>query len=72
MPKMTGKDATIQLRKFEYTGIIVGLTGNVLEEDLEEFSKAGCDEVITKPLDVMELKRTLQSLGLVLPNKDFK
>jgi CheY-like chemotaxis protein len=69
MPVMTGREATRQLRAMGYNGIIVGVTGNVLIEDLEEFSQAGCNEVITKPLDPPELKRTLHSLGLSVPNK---
>ena len=47
------------------------LTGNVLVEDLEEFRESGCDEVITKPLDVPELRRTPISLGLTTPKKDM-
>ena len=71
MPVMTGKEATEILRSMRYSGLIVGLTGNILEEDLEEFSKAGCNEVITKPLDVPELRRTLISLGLSIPSKNI-
>lgn len=69
MPIMTGKEATMTLRSMNYNGTIVGLTGNVLDEDLEEFRESGCDEVITKPLDIAELKRTLSSLGIVIPKK---
>ena len=71
MPVMTGKDATTVLRKQNYRGLVVGLTGNVLDEDLEEFRESGCDEVITKPLDVPELRRTLISLGLAIPKKEI-
>lgn len=72
MPVMTGKEATEVLRSMNYNGLIVGLTGNILEEDLEEFSKSGCNEVITKPLDVPELRRTLISLGLSVPSKSVR
>ena len=72
MPVMTGKEATEVLRSMKYSGLIVGLTGNILEEDLEEFAKAGCNEVITKPLDVPELRRTLISLGLSIPSKTIR
>ena len=72
MPNMTGKEATANLRAKQYHGIIIGLTGNVLDEDLGEFESAGCNEVLTKPLDVAELKRTMISLGLSIPNKAFK
>jgi CheY-like chemotaxis protein len=70
MPHMTGKEAAIKLRALDYRGFIVGVTGNVLDEDLEEFRESGCNEVITKPLDVPELRRTLISLGVPIPRKD--
>lgn len=70
MPVLTGKEATKMLREQNYWGLVVGLTGNVLDEDLEEFRESGCDEVITKPLDVPELRRTLISLGLSIPKTE--
>jgi len=44
---------------------IFGLTGNALSEDVAEFQRAGCDEVLTKPLHMDLLKRLLSEYGLV-------
>ena len=33
-----------------YKGIILGVTGNVLEEDVEYFKEQGADEVLSKPV----------------------
>jgi CheY-like chemotaxis protein len=71
MPRMTGREATAKLRSLEYDGVIIGLTGNVLEEDLDDFAKSGCNEVITKPLDVAELKRAILEHGVQIPNAKF-
>lgn len=62
MPRVSGLTAVATLCSRGYKGIIIGLTGYVGDDDLEEFEAAGCDAVITKPLDVAELKRTLHSL----------
>jgi CheY-like chemotaxis protein len=50
MPVMTGVEASIELRKLGYTNFIVGVTGNSMEAELEEFSGAGADIVLSKPL----------------------
>ena len=44
--------------------VIFGVTGNALTEDVEEFKRAGCDEVLTKPLQMSALKGLLSSYGL--------
>ena len=45
------------LRKMGFNNIIIGLTGNSLEEELRDFSSAGTDLVLMKPLraDVLDL-----------------
>ena len=52
MPKMDGPTATKAIRELGYTGLIFGVTGNALEEDIEHFLSSGADRVLTKPLDV--------------------
>ena len=51
MPIMTGVAATAKLRASGFTGRIVGMTGNALKTDQEEFLEAGADVVLTKPID---------------------
>lgn len=50
MPVMNGLQATAEIRKMGYPFLIVGVTGNVLESDIQEFLSAGADLVLAKPL----------------------
>lgn len=43
-----------------YRGLILGVTGNALDEDVRAFMEAGVDDVVTKPVDMARLS------GLVL------
>jgi CheY-like chemotaxis protein len=52
MPLLRGPFATKEIRNLGYTGIIVGVTGNVLEEDIKEFIEHGADSVIPKPFNI--------------------
>lgn len=54
----SGKDATQFLRQRDFNNIIIGVTGNSLEEELQEFLAAGANLVFTKPL----VSDTLDSL----------
>eukprot|EP01041_Mallomonas_annulata_P006971 gene6971-14164_t len=60
MPVMNGVDATRILRQEGYRNIIVGVTGNVLEDDLKEYLAAGADFVIGKPLKMHQLDKVLR------------
>jgi CheY-like chemotaxis protein len=62
MPIMDGCTASIQLREMGFTRPIIGLTGHALGEDLIAFKEAGANAVLTKPLDVTELKSILSLL----------
>ena len=55
MPNMDGPTATREIRALGYSGIIVGVTGNALAEDIESFIRAGADRVLTKPLRMDDL-----------------
>lgn len=51
MPRMTGADAVRVMRaELNFKGIIIGVTGNALASDIQEFISRGADEVIVKPL----------------------
>ena len=49
---MHGPDATAELRKAGYNGMVVGVTGNVLQDDIDYFLKCGADAVLSKPLNI--------------------
>eukprot|EP00597_Dinobryon_sp_UTEXLB2267_P007451 CAMPEP_0170083156 /NCGR_PEP_ID=MMETSP0019_2-20121128/18559_1 /TAXON_ID=98059 /ORGANISM="Dinobryon sp., Strain UTEXLB2267" /LENGTH=484 /DNA_ID=CAMNT_0010298375 /DNA_START=719 /DNA_END=2170 /DNA_ORIENTATION=- len=59
MPVMNGVEATKQLRMGGYKNLIVGVTGNVLEDDVNEFLTAGADLVMFKPLKMAQLSTLL-------------
>lgn len=55
MIRMNGIEATREIRAGGYKYIIAGVTGDVLEEDMNMFSKAGADIILPKPLKMTSL-----------------
>eukprot|EP01041_Mallomonas_annulata_P011527 gene11527-24115_t len=55
MPNMTGVEATEQIRALGYSNLIVGVTGNAMEDDVKTFLRAGADMIFTKPLKLEHL-----------------
>ncbi|WP_036196068.1 tetratricopeptide repeat-containing hybrid sensor histidine kinase/response regulator [Maribacter antarcticus] len=49
MPGISGEEATVQIRKFDQRTPIIALTAISLDDSLESFYAAGCDDVVTKP-----------------------
>ncbi len=49
MPGISGEEATIRIRKFDKTTPIIALTAISLDDSLESFYAAGCNDVVTKP-----------------------
>lgn len=52
MPTLSGFATTRLLRQAGYTGLILGCTGNGLEQDRALLISNGCDDVFVKPLSV--------------------
>ncbi|KAJ1423895.1 hypothetical protein B484DRAFT_331506 [Ochromonadaceae sp. CCMP2298] len=59
MPRMNGPTATKTLRDMGCDLPIVGVTGNVLADDLDFFMKHGLNYVLTKPLTAELLLETI-------------
>ncbi len=59
MPEMDGIEATQILRAKGITIPIFALTANVMEKHRKQFTEAGCDAFVGKPIDKDELKRLL-------------
>ena len=62
MPQMSGLEASAELRKLQYGNLIIGLTGNVMDDDVAEFSAAGVDAVLGKPLQMDSIDRILKTI----------
>mmetsp|Transcript_3946 Transcript_3946/g.9607 ORF Transcript_3946/g.9607 Transcript_3946/m.9607 type:complete len:927 (-) Transcript_3946:356-3136(-) len=56
MPILNGPEATNAIREMGYSGVVVGVTGNVLEEDIEYFQSNGADRVLPKPVNLKSLQ----------------
>lgn len=64
MPIMNGYEATRQIRKFNKDVIIIAQTANILANEGEEMLLAGCNDFISKPIQIEEIKSII--------NKYFK
>jgi signal transduction histidine kinase/CheY-like chemotaxis protein len=60
MPKLSGRDATIEIRKFNQKVPIVALSANALKSEKEAFLEIGMNDVLTKPIDKAELLEVLE------------
>jgi CheY-like chemotaxis protein len=62
MPEMDGWTATSLIKKEEQTKAIpvIAVTAHALPGDRQRAMDAGCDEYITKPMDLDELVETVQ------------
>ncbi|GGW23091.1 histidine kinase [Arenibacter certesii] len=49
MPGISGEEATIEIRKFNRFIPIIALTAISLDDSMESFYAAGCNDVVTKP-----------------------
>jgi CheY-like chemotaxis protein len=63
MPNLNGPDATRKLRELGCSCLIVGVTGNVLPEDVAIFINSGADAVMSKPLQTHRLEHMLYLLS---------
>ena len=59
MPKMDGHEATQKIRKFNKDLIIIAQTANALSNESEVMLEAGCNDIISKPIQIEELKRLI-------------
>eukprot|EP00607_Mallomonas_marina_P007750 CAMPEP_0182417102 /NCGR_PEP_ID=MMETSP1167-20130531/1518_1 /TAXON_ID=2988 /ORGANISM="Mallomonas Sp, Strain CCMP3275" /LENGTH=306 /DNA_ID=CAMNT_0024590409 /DNA_START=303 /DNA_END=1219 /DNA_ORIENTATION=- len=59
MPNLNGPMATHQIRKMGFIGPIIGVTGNVLPNDIDYFMEKGASKVLLKPLSIESLEQTI-------------
>jgi CheY-like chemotaxis protein len=63
MPVMNGVEATKELRELGFPNLIVGVTGNVMDDDLAEYMRSGADKVLLKPVNVATIRMLLQHIA---------
>ena len=56
MPHLSGAEATQKMRDQGYDGLVIGVTGNALPEDIQDFLDHGADGVVSKPFDMEVFK----------------
>jgi CheY-like chemotaxis protein len=64
MPNMSGAEATASMRASGDAKYIFGITAHTKTEDLDNFQSAGCDEMLTKPLNFKWFQLLLDQYGL--------
>eukprot|EP00977_Amphora_coffeiformis_P004026 scaffold804_cov165-Amphora_coffeaeformis.AAC.5 len=64
MPKLSGPEAAKQIRELGFDVDIIGVTGNVLHDDVAHFISQGANEVVFKPVNVDELESVWSELGV--------
>ena len=64
MPVMNGPEACKAIRDKGYHGFVVGVTGNLLPEDVGYFMDCGADAVLPKPFKYKDLEQLLIEQGL--------
>ena len=59
MPVMNGYQATRQIRMFDKDIVIIAQTAYAMADDKEKILAAGCNDYITKPISVTDLKEVI-------------
>lgn len=65
MPVMTGLEVIQKLRSLGRSDFVVGVTGNALLSDQEEYLEAGVNRVLTKPVHERNLKTALNAADIL-------
>merc|ERR1711933_105275 len=64
MPVMNGPESCKGVREMGYTGFVVGVTGDLLPEDVGYFLDCGADAVLSKPFKYKALEELLIEHGM--------
>lgn len=72
MPVKSGLDATIELRKNNYQGIIIACTANNDNDDFAEYRKQGINDIMVKPFKKQAIHAILEKWTTILSLPDVK
>ena len=59
---MHGPEAAQAMRAAGFAGLIIGVTGNVMAQDVSQYIHSGADHVLSKPVNIEDLKKILNRL----------
>ena len=62
MPVMTGIESTAACRDLGYGGLVIGVTGNTLGEEVVAFLDAGADIILGKPVNTSQLDAIIDQI----------
>ena len=63
MTVVHGTEAATKIRSMGYTGTIVAVSGNILDEDVSKFKKCGADAFVSKPLQMLKIEEILAGVA---------
>ena len=66
MPFINGIEATKEIRKLAYDGIIIACTANTDTQDFEEYQKAGMNDILIKPFKRQDIKSMIDKWDSVI------
>jgi CheY-like chemotaxis protein len=73
MPVMNGPTAAKEIRVLGCDSLIVGITGNLLPEDVSFFKACGANSVLPKPVNLRDLVEIWVAFGIVaLPDRSSR
>jgi CheY-like chemotaxis protein len=61
---MNGPTASKEIRALGCDSVIVGITGNVLPEDIDNFRRCGANAVLPKPFQIEALEELWFKFGV--------
>jgi CheY-like chemotaxis protein len=61
MPNLNGSEAVEIIRRLGHKGTILGITGDVDPSSVAIFKEKGVNAVLTKPIDMEELKAVIRT-----------
>ncbi len=59
MPVMNGGEATQIIRKMGYKNPVIGVTGNIMQNDIQNFLSMGATLVVGKPVSMENLEKLM-------------
>ena len=62
MPNMDGPTATREIRSLGYCGLIIGVTGDTIQGEINNFLYKGANAVVLKPLKIEKLENIINEL----------